>query len=125
MIVLVTVADIPLSSVTVSVTVRVPAVAYTREPETVPTPLTSVTIPSDVVPSPQFQTAVWVSRNPGSLNAALRLTGAPTCGAGDGLPMGAGPPARRYPPRPRKDLVTVTPFTSVSVTDAAKFPLSP
>jgi hypothetical protein len=56
------------------VTVRVigytPAEVYVWLSDTDPEPLVSVTVPVVVLPSPQFQLAVCVSRTPGSVKLA-------------------------------------------------------
>src|SRR3990172_3424665 len=61
----------PSSSVTVTLTVYRPGLAYAWFPPTEPEPFASWTAPAEALPSSQFQTAVWVSGRPGSVKLAL------------------------------------------------------
>jgi len=51
-----------------------PALVYVWVPAAVPEPEDSVTVPLEVVPSPQFHSAVCVSSVPGSVKPALAPT---------------------------------------------------
>src|SRR6478672_9812622 len=83
----------PSLSLTVNVTVRVPAVEYTWVFVTEPEPDASVTVPLVVVLSPQSIDAMCVSCVPGSVNDALSETVAPIAaglGVSDGVETAGG-----------------------------------
>jgi len=78
----------PSSSVTITRTVYCPSAVKTWVPLTVPVtpcdPTRKLGIPASIVPSPQSIVAVCVSREPGSVKAALALY--ESSGAGSGEP---------------------------------------
>src|SRR5262249_38429403 len=64
----------PALSVTVTVIVKLPTFGYGWLAVHVPAPFDSLTVPVDVVPSPQATEQVWVSLAPASANEALSET---------------------------------------------------